>query len=90
MTDQLKTYRWRKLQQKILLRDKHTCYVCGGVAVAVDHLQPKSKFPELMWDEDNLKAICIKHNSSKGAKVNTHSRMNWVAEEWFPDGIPER
>lgn len=90
MTDPIHSHRWRKLQQKILERDDRTCYVCGGVAITVDHILPRDSRPDLMWDEDNLKAMCVKHNSSKGAKINTHRRSNWVDEEWFPEGIPER
>lgn len=90
MSDPIKSYKWRQLQQKILKRDNYKCSVCGGVARSVDHIKPRSKYPELMWNEDNLVAMCVSHNSSKGSREVEAYRINWVAEQWFKDGIPER
>lgn len=85
--DPLKTWKWRQLQQKILKRDDYECSVCGEFANTVDHIKPRSKFPELMFDEDNLVAMCASHNSSKGNREQS-PRITWVDESWFPDGVP--
>ena len=57
-----KYYLWRK---KVLKRDNWTCVMCGyrntkkeGRLVA-DHIRPFSLFPELRFDVDNGRTLCV-------------------------------
>lgn len=63
----LRTGRWKKVRLAILARDAYTCYVCGGVADQVDHLQARASGGAL-FDSENLAAICGVCNRAKGAK----------------------
>ncbi|WP_143545362.1 MULTISPECIES: HNH endonuclease signature motif containing protein [unclassified Rhodococcus (in: high G+C Gram-positive bacteria)] len=85
--------KWTKLSKKILVRDNYECAVegCDTPATTVDHVRPSSKYPELFWDEDNLVAMCARHNFSKGAKEAGEHRNTWYNHDWFPsDYIKER
>jgi len=67
--DPLKSWRWRKLQKKILIRDNYECTTCGDFANTVDHIKPRTKFPELMWDEENLVAMCARNIAAAGTFI---------------------
>jgi len=63
---------WKTLRKKILLRDGKTCRICdrkniNSNDITVDHIKPRSKYPELALDESNLQVLCRRCNSSKGA-----------------------
>jgi 5-methylcytosine-specific restriction endonuclease McrA len=70
-----KSYRWKQLREKVLLRDRYTCQMCGcihigkGTAV-VDHLRPHRGDAGLFWDETNLQVLCKSpcHDSVKQAE----------------------
>lgn len=71
-----KSDRWRALRYKILARDNFTCLACGasrktGAVLHVDHIHPRSRFPHLEWDEDNLQTLCEDCNLGK-SNVWTH------------------
>ena len=54
---------YKKLREKVLIRDSYTCHYCGQEANTVDHLIPISKGGT---DEaTNMVAACIKCNSGK-------------------------
>ena len=64
-------YRWRKLRARFLA-DHPLCEEClrAGRAVAatdVDHIIPHRGNPDLMWDEENLQALCHSCHSRKTA-----------------------
>jgi 5-methylcytosine-specific restriction endonuclease McrA len=58
-------------------RDKNTCQKCGyhndefgSLAVDVDHLLPKNRYPELEFDTNNMEVLCpnchrLKHIRSR-------------------------
>lgn len=54
---------WKKLRNRILIRDNYTCYLCGNEATTVDHIQPLAKGGT--DDEWNLAAACKRCNYSK-------------------------
>jgi 5-methylcytosine-specific restriction endonuclease McrA len=60
---------WDPVRKKVFERDGDTCYVCGGKATQVDHLLPKSKYPELALSLENLKPICWPCNREKNTTV---------------------
>lgn len=53
--------RYKGFRMKIFKRDDYTCQICGvrgGVELNLDHIKPKSIFPELAWDENNVRTVC--------------------------------
>lgn len=69
---------WYELRYRALKRHGARCQCCGatpsdGVKMHVDHIKPRSKFPELQWDIDNLQVLCEKCNLGKGA---------WDCTDW--------
>ena len=60
---------WLFLRKKILLKYGYICMKCGSTQrIAVDHIKPRSKFPELELCEENLQVLCLSCNSKKGNK----------------------
>lgn len=64
LRDDGSTALWRKIRQRVLVRDQHTCMRCGLEATHVDHIVPR----RLGGDDsmDNLQALCRGCNLSKG------------------------
>jgi 5-methylcytosine-specific restriction protein A len=64
LRDDGSTALWRKIRQRVLTRDQHTCQRCGLEATHVDHIVPR----KLGGDDsmDNLQALCKRCNLSKG------------------------
>lgn len=66
--------RWRNVMERALeLYGKIGCK-CGNSNVdkpaEVDHIKPRSRYPDLVFSMTNLQVLCEKGNSSKG---NRHS-----------------
>ncbi|MFA5049341.1 MAG: HNH endonuclease [Patescibacteria group bacterium] len=65
---------WRSLRYNILKKYKGCCCLCGrsyqkhGVVIHVDHIKPRSKYPELELDENNLQLLCEDCNLGKSNK----------------------
>lgn len=62
---------WRSLRYPILRKFKFMCLACGngprpGKPLHVDHIKPRSKYPELELDPENLQVLCQDCNLSKG------------------------
>lgn len=65
------TPEWRSIRQQVIREDEHVCKRCGrkvapGGALAVDHIKPRSKYPDLALVRENLQILCKRCNSSKG------------------------
>jgi len=63
---------WRLIREQVIKEQKRVCQICGcritkDYDLTVDHIKPKSKFPELALDKSNLQVLCRRCNSSKGA-----------------------
>ncbi len=57
---------WRELRQQALDHYGAVCMCCGSVEnIQVDHIKPKSKFPELALEFLNLQILCWKCNRKK-------------------------
>jgi 5-methylcytosine-specific restriction protein A len=64
---------WRKVRERILVRDQHTCTSCGQPASQVDHLVPKHKGGT--DDEGNLVSLCRRcHDRKTGREGQASSR----------------
>lgn len=74
------TRTWQRLRYKCLAESGGRCALCGrsakvhGVVLHVDHIKPRSLFPELAHDPENLQALCEDCNMGKGNRDNTDWR----------------
>lgn len=73
---------WQRLRFEVLADADGCCVLCGrsyrdhGVALEVDHIKPRSRFPDLSLDRDNLQVLCFDCNRGKGNRDTT---------DWRPD-----
>jgi hypothetical protein len=83
--DTLAFYRsaeWRLIRNKVINQQGRICRVCNRIVnedfnLTVDHIKPRSKFPELALAELNLRVLCRHCNSSKG---NTYKEVEFVID----------
>ena len=63
------TPRWRALRYRVLREEGRRCFCCGAsgkdIEVHVDHIKPRSLFPELEWERSNLQVLCKDCNLGK-------------------------
>lgn len=73
---------WRSLRYKVIKKYGGACMACGrtrkhhGVVIHVDHIKPRSIYPDLALDFDNLQLLCEDCNLGKGNKCDI---------DWRPD-----
>jgi 5-methylcytosine-specific restriction endonuclease McrA len=70
---------WQSLRYKALERANGRCQCCGarptpGNELHVDHVKPRSLFPELALDIKNLQILCRRCNLGKSNKFSTDWR----------------
>lgn len=76
---------WRKLRYRALLAANGRCQCCGataessGAPLHVDHIKPKSLFPELALEFSNLQVLCKDCNFGK----HQWDQTDW---RWPPSG----
>jgi len=63
---------WRSLRQQVIKEQPKICAACGEKItkksdLTIDHIKPRSKFPELALEKSNLQVLCRSCNSVKGA-----------------------
>ena len=73
---------WRELRYLALRNCGGKCQCCGamasdGVQLHVDHIKPRSLFPELALCLENLQVLCADCNIGKGAWDKTDWREQW-------------
>lgn len=63
----------REWRQNVLHRDGHKCVQCGSAEyLEVDHIRPRSMYPELKFNMDNGQTLCHQHHvetETYGVKV---------------------
>lgn len=64
---------WRALRVKVLVEQGRKCCLCGrtpkdGIILHVDHIKPRSKYPELELKKSNLQILCEDCNMGKSNK----------------------
>lgn len=76
----LNSKRWRTVRRLVIQRDGgfcNRCYAQLGIFVTDDlqvhHIIPRSKRPDLMFDEDNLVTVCKTCNLQLG----TRDKLDW-------------
>jgi 5-methylcytosine-specific restriction endonuclease McrA len=70
---------WRYLRMTVLVKRGNRCECCGaspkeGRRIHVDHIRPRSRYPELELDESNLQVLCDDCNLGKSATYTTDWR----------------
>jgi len=61
---------WRSLREKIFKNKLKKCVKCGSkYDLEVDHIKPRSKYPDLALSFDNLQILCKKCNVTKGNRL---------------------
>lgn len=69
----------REWRENVLDRDKRQCVICGSPdQLEVDHIKPRSMYPELKFNMDNGQTLCHKHHTETetyGSKVRKLSKV---------------
>lgn len=70
---------WREVRYQALKLHGGSCQCCGitardGAKLHVDHIKPRSKFPELELEVSNLQVLCEDCNLGKSNKDSTDWR----------------
>lgn len=67
---------WLSLRYDVLRKHGRNCMLCGILARPphIDHIKPRSKFPELALDINNLQVLCHDCNMGKGNRDETDFR----------------
>lgn len=70
---------WRELRYQVLSHYDNRCQKCGatktdGAVIQVDHIKPRSKYPELELEFDNLQVLCRDCNMGKSNKFEDDYR----------------
>ena len=72
---------WKALRYRVLSHYGHRCQKCGAtraqsphVVLHVDHIKPRSKYPELRLDFDNLQVLCGDCNLGKSNRYEDDYR----------------
>ncbi len=60
-------------RRAVFARDEHRCQYCGGVADSIDHVVPRSRGGEHVWD--NVAAACRPCNLSKRDRTPDEAGM---------------
>lgn len=72
-----KTREWRTVRYQALVKHGKKCQCCGTVKglLHVDHVKPRSKYPELELDINNLQILCEACNIGKSNTDETDWRQ---------------
>lgn len=79
-SDRIKhTAQWKEMREKVFKRDNYTCVICNkrGGQLHPDHILPKSRYPELVFELGNIRTLCVpchRDTDTYGAKS---SARNW-------------
>jgi len=70
------TPEWQRVRYVILTKYGRTCMLCRTTEgeMHVDHIRPRSKFPDLELDPDNLQVLCKACNLGKSNLDDTDFR----------------
>lgn len=76
---------WRKLAQRIRVRDLYTCQVCGNKGSTVDHIVMRRADESRAMDADDLWVLCkICHNKKSALERASHEKLTQITKaEWI-------
>ena len=77
---------WERIRYQVLCRDKFKCLACGaswknGAVLQVDHIKPRSIYPELALAIDNLQTLCKPCNIGKSNLFDHDHRPKLIGNE---------
>jgi hypothetical protein len=75
-----RTRRWAEVRHEALVKYGAKCQCCGasrltGAVIHVDHIKPRSKYPHLELELDNLQVLCELCNIGK-SNISEHDWRN--------------
>jgi len=78
--DFYKSEAWREVRYRVLKRHGRICALCKVTdsVFHVDHIKPRSKFPDLELNESNLQVLCADCNLGKSNKDDTDWREDFI------------
>jgi len=84
---------WARLRYMAMKRDGFKCLACArdgkSTVLHVDHIKPRSKFPHLELDLNNLQTLCERCNIGKSNEYeDDHTVKVKTVEDIF--GLPKR
>lgn len=66
------SWQWKKLRFEVLKHYGAQCMLCGSTQnIRVDHIYPRSKFPDLEMDFQNMQVLC--HDCNMGKSNNDYT-----------------
>jgi len=72
-----RSWEWNNVRYHILREYGAVCMLCKSTEeICVDHIKPRSKFPELELDYDNMQVLCNDCNMGKSNTDYTDFRPN--------------
>lgn len=79
------SYKWKRLAERIRLRDLYTCQVCGNQGSVVDHIVMRRADESRAMDADNLWTLCrICHNKKSALEKASHEKLTQITKaEWI-------
>ena len=70
---------WKRVRSEVIATQAGVCDICKsrpkGADLTVDHIKPRSKFPELALKSENLRILCRSCNSSKGNRPDKSTSL---------------
>lgn len=74
------SWEWCELRYQTLQERGYDCECCGlgrddGAIITVDHVLPRSIWPEYALDPGNLQVLCLQCNRGKSNRDTTDFRM---------------
>lgn len=86
---------YREWRTAVFVRDDYTCRFCHkkGGTLNADHIQPFSLFPELRFDINNGRTLCVPcHRATPtfGINIHNHTRKLDTVQKKGGTGLPPR
>lgn len=77
--------KWKRLSQRIRVRDLYTCQVCGNKGSIVDHIVMRRADESRAMDASNLWVLCrVCHNKKSALEKASHEKlMQTTKEDWI-------
>lgn len=89
------SWEWKKVRYEALIMHGRQCMVCGFTPypgckehLVVDHIKPRSRFPELELSLSNLQVVCNSCNMGKSNVYQHDFRAEWHGDEEGPEDDP--
>lgn len=75
------SHEWRDVRYRALIKYGRKCMACGqtppAVIIHVDHIKPRSKYPHIALDINNLQILCESCNLGKSYKYEDDFREKY-------------